>query len=328
MSEEYYGFVYITINHINNKKYIGQKKYDKEGKWKNYLGSGIALNRAIKKYGSENFSKEIIEYCSSKEELDKREIYWIEFYDAVKSKHFYNIASGGDGGNTIAGYTEDQLKDYKQWKSKLHKETALKGENAPCSKLSEKEVLEIIDRLKNNDFNSDIAKDYNVAIGTIDDIRKHKTWCCLTDNIKFDNISNRKRPHSKKVYQYDLEGNLINTYDSARDAERKTGISYKQISQVCNGNKRISHEYIWRFEGDAFNKYATELTHQVKIDQYDKNGIFIKTYDSQKEIENMLGIRIDSVINGRCNSAGGYYWCKHGIAFTMPEYKNKYRKLK
>ena len=58
---EYYGFIYITTNNINGKKYIGQKKYDKEGKWKTYLGSGIILNRAIKKYGAENFSKEIIE---------------------------------------------------------------------------------------------------------------------------------------------------------------------------------------------------------------------------------------------------------------------------
>lgn len=327
---EYYGFIYITINNINGKKYIGQKKYDKEGKWKTYLGSGIILNRAIKKYGAENFSKEIIEKCYSKKELDKREIYWINFYDAVNSENFYNIASGGDGGNTIAGYTEEQLNNYKQWKSELHKKkkkTAPKGENAPCAKLSEKEVLRIIDRLKNNDFNVDIAKDYNVSIGTIDDIRHHKTWCYLTKDIEFDDISSRKRPYLKRVYQYDLEGNLINIYDSARDAERKTGISYKQISQVCNGNKRMSHEYIWRFEGDAFDKYTTELIHQIKIDQYDKNGVFIKTYNSKKEIENILGIRVDSVINGRCHSAGGYYWCKHGVVFTIPEYKHEYRKL-
>ena len=48
-----YGFVYITTNHVNGKQYIGQRKYDKQGKWKEYLGSGVVLSKAIKKYGLE-----------------------------------------------------------------------------------------------------------------------------------------------------------------------------------------------------------------------------------------------------------------------------------
>ena len=44
-----YGFIYITTNLINGKRYIGQKKYDKEGTWKNYLGSGTYLKRALEK---------------------------------------------------------------------------------------------------------------------------------------------------------------------------------------------------------------------------------------------------------------------------------------
>ena len=67
-----YGFVYITTNHVNGKQYIGQRKYDKQGKWKEYLGSGVVLSKAIKKYGLENFSKEIIENCETKEELNER----------------------------------------------------------------------------------------------------------------------------------------------------------------------------------------------------------------------------------------------------------------
>ena len=61
IQEDLYGFIYITTNHINGKKYIGQKRYDKNNKWKSYLGSGIHLKRAINKYGADNFSKEIIE---------------------------------------------------------------------------------------------------------------------------------------------------------------------------------------------------------------------------------------------------------------------------
>lgn len=258
MSKNYYGFIYITTNNINGMKYIGQKSYSQKN-WREYLGSGIHLKRAIKKYGKDNFTKEIIEECISKEELDDREQYWILYYDAVNNKSFYNIASGGDGGNTIAGYTEEQLQKYKQRKSELHKTTALKGEDTRNSKLTENDVFEIIKRLQNNDFNSDIANDYNVSCQTIDDIRQHKTWCHLTNDIEFDDISNRKRPHHKKVCQYDLEGKLINVYSSAREAEKETNIGFRLISKVCNGKARMSHGYIWRFEEDPINKYPIEI---------------------------------------------------------------------
>lgn len=254
-----YGFIYITTNHINGKRYIGQKKYDKEGRWKNYLGSGIVLSRAIDKYGVENFSKEIIEECNSKKELNEREKYWIAYYNAVDSDDFYNIAAGGDGGNTISGYSKEQLEEYKQRKSILHKQTSLKGENAPQSKLTEKEVKEIIERLLKNDFNLDIANDYNISPGTVDDIRHHRTWVSLTKDIEFDDISTRKRPRGDKpIIQYDLSGNFIKRWQNARRIQDKLGISYKQISQVCNGNKRICHNFIWRFENDSFNKYPID----------------------------------------------------------------------
>ena len=108
-----YGFVYETTNNINGMKYIGQKIYDKKGNWKTYLGSGIHLKRAVDKYGKENFSRKILEECISKEILDEKEIYWIKSFDAVNSNNYYNIASGGDGGNTIQGFSTERLDELK-----------------------------------------------------------------------------------------------------------------------------------------------------------------------------------------------------------------------
>ena len=93
-----YGYIYETTNLVNGKKYIGQRKF---GQREPYLGSGIALKRAIKKYGPENFSKRIICECETKEELDRMEIHYIAEANAVESKEYYNIVSGG---GSTAGY--------------------------------------------------------------------------------------------------------------------------------------------------------------------------------------------------------------------------------
>lgn len=252
-----YGFIYITTNHVNGKKYIGQKKYDKNGKWKKYLGSGIALKNAIIKYGIENFSKEIIEECETKELLDEREIYWITFYNASKDDLFYNIASGGDGGNVVLGYTEEEYIAFQNKRLKAVNLGRKQGEESGVSKLTEKQVLDIIERLKNNDFHPDIARDYNVSTCTIDDIRCHKTWKYLTKDIVFDDVSTRTRKIGKSVDVYDLNGFFIGVYKNARDVNEKLGIPFRNVSQVCNGQKRQSHGYICRFHDEPFDKYST-----------------------------------------------------------------------
>lgn len=56
-----------------------------------------------------------------------------------------------------------------------------------------------------------------------------------------------KLTNGKPVNQYDLNENYITSYESAREAERNTGISYKLISACCNKNKKTTHGYIWKF---------------------------------------------------------------------------------
>ena len=84
--------IYSITNIINNKKYIGQHYGFIDD---NYLGSGTLIKKAITKYGKENFIKEILEITSNYEEMNNREKYWIEYYNAVESEEFYNIATGG-----------------------------------------------------------------------------------------------------------------------------------------------------------------------------------------------------------------------------------------
>lgn len=90
-----YGYIYETTNLINGKKYIGKHKSNKFDK--NYYGSGIGLKRALNKYGKENFKTIILEEINTNQyDLDLRETYWIEYYDTVKSKNYYNNSYGGE----------------------------------------------------------------------------------------------------------------------------------------------------------------------------------------------------------------------------------------
>ena len=101
------GYIYITTNHVNNKRYIGRRT-SSVFLAENYLGSGIHLLNAVKKYGKENFTVELIEECETYDELVERETYYIKKYDAVNSTEFYNQSYGGydegfiNGGQNIA----------------------------------------------------------------------------------------------------------------------------------------------------------------------------------------------------------------------------------
>jgi len=97
-----HGFIYITTNMIDGKRYIGQKIFNKG--WEVYLGSGKHFKRAIKKYGKENFSREIIAIAYSKEELDK-------LHNAVESDDYYNLCDGGIG---TTGFTHSEETKQKQ----------------------------------------------------------------------------------------------------------------------------------------------------------------------------------------------------------------------
>lgn len=86
-------FIYLTTNQVNGKKYIGYHYgYENDS----YLGSGRNILKAIAKYGRENFTREILEFCKNKSIAFEKEKYWIKRYNAVEDDNFYNISEGGE----------------------------------------------------------------------------------------------------------------------------------------------------------------------------------------------------------------------------------------
>jgi group I intron endonuclease len=140
---ETYGYIYITTNKFNGKRYIGQHKHKN---WDSkYIGSGKYLKRAIKKYGLENFTCFPLAWAWNKNELNKLEIDYIAHY-----KPEYNLTKGGDGftGNHREE-SKQKMKDSWRYekhfsektKKKLSEKT--KGENNPMyGKHHSKESIE------------------------------------------------------------------------------------------------------------------------------------------------------------------------------------------
>ena len=145
---EPYGFIYMTTNMVNGKKYLGQRRFS-DG-WKNYLGSGNIFRKALKTYGKENFIRNIICVCYSEEELDDTEYQISAFLDVVESDDYYNLVYGG--GTSRGWHPSQETKDKIGAKTKerlanpenhpRYGKQGLAGEENPMFGISPKERMD------------------------------------------------------------------------------------------------------------------------------------------------------------------------------------------
>lgn len=132
--KQYY-YLYKITNLINNKIYIGIRSTNNLND--GYFGSGVTLRKAIKKYGRENFNKEILEWFDWRCEAINREEQIVNL-DFVKRSDTYNMTIGGQGGPTNLG---------RLWNA----ETKIKNKNSHIGKLASEETkLKMSENHKNN----------------------------------------------------------------------------------------------------------------------------------------------------------------------------------
>lgn len=154
--------IYKFTNKINGHSYIGQsinienrvnshrqRAYCNSENNKEYEKT---FYKAIRKYGWDNFDFEVLEICS-KEELNEREIYYIDYYDTYHNG--YNEEKGG--GMFL------REKD---------------GEKHPNHKLSEADVYTIREAYKNHCIKEEVYKNYEDKIGSsgFNKIWNGNTW--------------------------------------------------------------------------------------------------------------------------------------------------------
>ena len=226
-----YGFIYITTNLINGKRYIGQKAFLNTSDWKSYLGSGKLLKQAIKKYGKQKFARDIIAIAFSKEELNTLEISYIKNYNAIKNNNFYNIAEGGYG-NTLKGLSEEEIKAWKLKMSQAHI-GLLKGERHPMyGKHQSNYVKQIISKA-------------NKGRSTFQG-RKHTQFTKQKMSNSKKGLFGEKNSHSKKVI-------CINTgeiFPSLSDACKRYEIGKSNLVKCCKGKQKTCGNLQWMYYDD------------------------------------------------------------------------------
>ena len=107
--------VYKITNLVNNKIYIGQSARGVAQRFYRHICDAMNgkldthFARAIRKYGPENFTVDIIDSASNQEELNQKEQYWIREYDSIRHGYNETDAIYKSGGNTYMSKTESEM---------------------------------------------------------------------------------------------------------------------------------------------------------------------------------------------------------------------------
>ncbi len=101
--------IYKAENKINGKIYIGQTTLSLEKRIRQHLSKKRdAFPLAVKKYGLDKFTIEVIDIAGSPEMLSWKEKYWIRLYNSM-TPNGYNLTAGGDKNYIVSQGTKEKI---------------------------------------------------------------------------------------------------------------------------------------------------------------------------------------------------------------------------
>lgn len=286
--------VYMHINKINNKKYVGFTGYSLDERWKNGKGysKDTPFGQAIEKYGWDNFDHQILFSNLTLDEAARKEQDLIDEYHTYLDDPLcwgYNATRGGEGRSKVR-----------------HEEvTSLWEQGYSTKQIGQK-----------------LGVDRNTAGRILQNYENYSIKESVERGYEQRTVTN-----SRPVSQYDLNGNFIATYSSMsdayeaihgyRDTEPDGTRHSNTIGCACReGIKAYGFQWTYK-DAPAPGPYHKEKNyHDGKaVDQYNLDGTFVKTYQSASEAARQLGLKSPGGISEVCRKHKGtsakYLWKFH-----------------
>ena len=230
MEENTY-IIYVHVNKINGKKYVGLTKHgdNPNKRWKNGTHyEGTYFGRAINKYGWDNFEHIILEKKLTLEQANQREKYYIKLYNSNNKDFGYNSTSGGDASYA---FSEETLKKLSKI-SKERKRKPLTEEQKHFISQKTKEAMNIPER-----------RAHMLEVYQSEDWLKKNSEATKRQWQNTDLKAKIQKANGKAVRC--VETGII--YPSAMEAARHCKMSRYQIGQSAKGSHLESYEFHWEY---------------------------------------------------------------------------------
>lgn len=223
--------VYIHLNKINHKMYIGLTKQRPESRWGtngiNYKDRCPYFWQAIQKYGWDNFEHIVYANHLTKEEACEMEKELIKYYNTQDKSEGYNIMEGGDAPTIPQDVREKMSKAMIGNKNGLGK---------PCSPEKAKKIS---DAQKGKKLTEEHKKNISIA-------KKGKTHKPISQEAR-NKIAEK---HIKKRV-YCLETDKI--YESIQQCGRELNLGASNVCAVCKGKHKTHKGYHFSYYNDTIN---------------------------------------------------------------------------
>ena len=240
------GYIYIIKNSINSKVYIGQTKKSIQERWKEHLYSSTYRNQvlyiAMRKYGTEHFFIEEVEYVDANTSLDEREKFWIKKYNSI-SPNGYNITGGG------SRFADDNPMYHKEVREKISK--LFKGDNNPSKRPEVREKIRKTQTGKKASKETKEKMSKNNGRYWKGKHRSEETKKKISENHA--HMFGGENPNSKKVARVDKNtGEVLEVYESMSLAIKwvhkniRSNASASSISQAVHGKQKTAFGYVWK----------------------------------------------------------------------------------